>query len=145
MKPGRKRGQNAQQEAFAREYVIDNNAKAAAIRAGYSPKSVDTYGHRLTKLPAVKALIAAQREKIDSAIILTATETLERISAEAMNGENGAIRLKALELLAKHHGLLIERKEIGGPGEFAKMTDDELSSELLDLAERRQAAGPLVN
>ena len=139
MKPGRKRGQNAQQEAFAREYVIDNNAKAAAIRAGYAPKSVDTYGHRLLKLPAVKALIDKQREKIDSRIILTATETLERISAEAMNeGNNAIVRLRALELLAKHHGLLVERHEIGKPGEFAKMTDAEVDSELRELAERRQ-------
>lgn len=44
----------------------------------------------------------------------------------------------ALVDLGKHLGLFIERHEIGDPGEFARMTDDELNSTLGKFA---RAAG----
>lgn len=43
--------------AFAREYVIDYNSTAAAIRAGYSPRSASNQGKLLLQAPAVKAEI----------------------------------------------------------------------------------------
>jgi phage terminase small subunit len=46
-----------------------------------------------------------------------------------------ANKLDALELLGKHLGLFIERHEIGGPGDFARMTDDELHQALVGQAE----------
>ena len=50
-------------------------------------------------------------------------------------------RIKALELLAKYHGLLIERQEIGKPGEFDKLTRQRLNSCLNLLLDRRPASG----
>jgi phage terminase small subunit len=41
------KGLNPKQEQFCREYVQDLNAKQAAIRAGYSPKSAEVNGCRL--------------------------------------------------------------------------------------------------
>jgi hypothetical protein len=35
-------------------------------------------------------------------------------------------QLKASEMIAKHLGGFIERKEVGQPGEFDNLTDDEL-------------------
>ena len=37
---------------------------------------------------------------------------------------------RALELLGKHLGMFIERQEIGEPGQFARMTDDELNNSI---------------
>jgi phage terminase small subunit len=37
----------ARQERFVDEYLVDLNAKQAAIRAGYSPKSAHVEGSRL--------------------------------------------------------------------------------------------------
>ena len=96
--------------------------------------------------PEIKAAIASLSLEIKSKHILSITETLERISAEASNMRNAAKdRIKALELMAKHHGLLIERQEVGGPGDFVKLSDEELESEIMALGAQREAAKPLVN
>ena len=87
--------------------------------------------------PKIKAYIAELDRKIESKHILSATETLERISREAMDMKSRpADRLKGLELLAKHHGLLIERHEVGKPGDFAPLTDDEIDAEIMAWARR---------
>jgi phage terminase small subunit len=42
----------------------------------------------------------------------------------------------ALVDLGKHFGMFIERHEVGEPGEFARMSDDELAQDLLSQAEK---------
>jgi phage terminase small subunit len=44
-------------------------------------------------------------------------------------------QLKASEMIAKHLGMFIERKEIGTPGEFDKLTDEELDARIRKEAE----------
>jgi phage terminase small subunit len=44
-------------------------------------------------------------------------------------------QLKASEMIAKHLGMFIERKEIGTPGEFDKLTDAELDARIRKEAE----------
>tara|TARA_R110000751_G_scaffold53987_2_gene116425 strand:+ start:523 stop:1113 length:591 start_codon:yes stop_codon:yes gene_type:complete len=39
-------------------------------------------------------------------------------------------QLKASEMIAKHLGMFIERREVGQPGEFDKLTDEELEIRL---------------
>ena len=39
-------------------------------------------------------------------------------------------KVKGLEMLAKYFGMFIERKEIGAPGEFDKLSDDELDNRI---------------
>ena len=135
-----------QQKLFCREYLVDRNATAAAIRAGYSAKSANTNACRMMKSTKIKLHIGLLDKKLKSEHILSATETLERISREAMDMENSPKdRLKALELLAKHHGLLVERHEVGGPGEFVKLSDADIDREIMALGALREAAKPLVN
>jgi hypothetical protein len=43
---------------------------------------------------------------------------------------NGAVANRALELLGKELGMFIDRKEVGSPGEFERMTDEELLEEV---------------
>ena len=47
--------------AFAREYVLDENPRQAAIRAGYHPKSAAESARQLLPKPHVQALIAKER------------------------------------------------------------------------------------
>lgn len=57
----------------------------------------------------------------------------------------------SLELLARMGGFLVEKVEIGGPGDFARMADEELNNELLEIgmriglpkAELLKIAGPM--
>ena len=135
-----------QQQLFCREYLADRNATAACIRAGYSKRSAPCTSSRIMARSEIKAYIAELDSTIKSKHILSATETLERISDEAENMKNAPKdRLKALELLAKHHGLLVERHEVGGPGDFVKLTDDEIDAEIMALGAQRELAKPLVN
>jgi phage terminase small subunit len=47
------------QTRFAQEYLFDLNAKQAAIRAGYSPKTAEVQGSRLLGHPNVQAAVDA--------------------------------------------------------------------------------------
>ena len=127
------------QSAFVREYMVSGNAADAARKAGYSARTANAKGHTLiTHDKKVKAKLQVLRKRMETRKILSAQEVLERLSIEAQDEENnGAVRVRALETLAKHHGLLVERREIGLPGAFSKLTDDEIDSEILALAERR--------
>ena len=53
------------QRLFVEHYLVDGNAAAAAIRAGYSRNRADSAGHRLKNLPQVReALALAQAERL---------------------------------------------------------------------------------
>ena len=41
---------------------------------------------------------------------------------------NGSVANKALELIGKELGMFIDPKEVGGPNEFARMSDEELDA-----------------
>lgn len=64
------------QAAFVREYLVDLNATAAAVRAGYSAKTAQWIGPRLVTKSHVQAAIAAamaersERTKIDADWVL---------------------------------------------------------------------------
>jgi phage terminase small subunit len=51
------------QRRFAVEYLVDMNATAAAIRAGYRPLGAAFKGHRLLHSPKIRALIEAEAQK----------------------------------------------------------------------------------
>ena len=41
--------------------------------------------------------------------------------------------MQALELIGKELGMFIDRKEVGGPNEFERMSDEELEAFLLEI------------
>ena len=55
---------------------------------------------------------------------------------------DGMVANKALELLGKTLGLYIERKEIGDPGEFERMSDAELDQALREEVVRLGIGAP---
>lgn len=48
--------------------------------------------------------------------------------------DNGAA-IDGLALLARMGGFLIERHEVGAPGDFSRMTDEELNAELIEVGQ----------
>lgn len=54
---------NPKRDRFVREYLVDLNAKQAAIRAGYSPKTAESQGSRLLSNAKVKAAVEAGMSK----------------------------------------------------------------------------------
>lgn len=117
---------SARQAAFARSLLQGMSAAAAAREAGYSPKYADRQAHRLAKLPQVVAYLEELKAKADDESVMTARETLQRLTSIA-RGEgriprstpNGIYDLppdwtdrhRALDALAKHHGLYSDRRD----------------------------------
>lgn len=67
------------QKIFVSEYLVDLNAKQAAIRAGYSEKTAEVQGSRLLGYVKVAAAIREKLEKRASKLEITA----ERLDQEA--------------------------------------------------------------
>lgn len=133
---------NARQQRFVDEYLVDLNATRAAVRAGYAQGSADVHATRLLAHASVRAAIDAaiakrsERTEITQDYVLkTIRETIERCSqARAVltkKGEHVFVEtpsgqmqpaytfepfavLKGAELLAKHLGMLVDKKELTG-------------------------------
>lgn len=140
-KPLRKPSMTGKMMRFAQEYVIDRNATQAAIRAGYSERSAFAQGARLlrkdkvlqeidrltqelaekTKLTAeaiVADLIEVKERCMQRAPVMVreGKEMVQAIDDEGRNvwqfDSKGANR--SLELLGKHLGMFVERRELTG-------------------------------
>jgi len=126
------------QQAFIAEYLVDLNASASAIRAGYSPKTAYSIGqNNLKKVEIQNAIGELMKSKQDSAIA-TADEVLKYLTSvvrgdideecvvvEGMGDGMSTARIKtkqvspkdrnkAAELLAKRYGLLTENINLSG-------------------------------
>lgn len=64
------------QARFVEEYLVDLNATAAAIRAGYSPDSARTLGSRTRAMPAVDAAIRARQAELAASLGITQEHVL---------------------------------------------------------------------
>ncbi len=116
---------NARQRKFCDEYLIDCNAKQAAIRAGYSEKTAYSIGNENLKKPELKAYIDEQLERLHNEKTADSKEVLEYLTA-VMRGEHreqtlqligegvqkitdidvsAKERLKAAELIGKRYGM----------------------------------------
>ena len=137
---------NARQKRFCDEYLIDCNAKQAAIRAGYSPKTAYSIGNENLNKPELKAYIDEQLEKIHSAKIADAEEVMTYLTS-VMRGEHteqvlkligegvqtvtdidvsAKERLKAAELIGKRYGLFTDKVGVEGVIPVVISGDDQL-------------------
>lgn len=71
------------QRLFIAEYVVDKNAKQAAIRAGYSAKTAEVQGSRLLSNVKVRELIDKKLEKLEEKVGLTAERVMREVKAIA--------------------------------------------------------------
>lgn len=136
------------QQRFCEEYLISGNATAAAVKAGYSPKTAkQTASENLSK-PDIQAYLEEQIEKINSAKIAQAEEVMEYLTS-VMRGESSASvlslcgdgcqkvvqkapdereRLKAAELIGKRYALFTDRMDVGGVVPVVITGDDQLEN-----------------
>lgn len=108
---------NEKQATFVVEYVKDLNATNAAIRAGYSPKTAYSQGHRLLKHADVAEAIFKAKEQrsiqteIDSNWVLrNAVDLYDK----AMAKEQFAVAAQVLKIIGQHVDVqaFLERKEV---------------------------------
>jgi phage terminase small subunit len=99
---------------FVSEYVIDNNATQAAIRAGYSRHTAQEQSSRLLS----KVLIQEAVEKLRAAAAKRNNVTLDEITrmhrkafdVAYAQGQSSAMS-GAAQNLAKLHGLIVDKQE----------------------------------
>jgi len=126
------KGLTDKQKYFVAEYLIDSNAKQAAIRAGYSADSAESIGYELLHKTLVSEAIAAAqvkrslRTEIDQDWALTRLEKIydRCMEEEPVLNENGepigvynfahSGATKSIELILKVQGLLNDKVQLMG-------------------------------
>lgn len=89
---------NYKQECFCREYVIDSNGAAAAVRAGYSERTAKEQASRLLTNANVQAYISQlrldiqERNKITVDEIVTELANMFRVDPKDIYEEDGTVR-----------------------------------------------------
>jgi phage terminase small subunit len=105
------------QKRFVAEYLIDLNAKQAAIRSGYSAKTAEQQGPRLLGYAGIRDLIEASRKKQQERLERTADDIvrdIREIAAQARRSGDLRNALKGLELEGKRLGMFESRVRLGG-------------------------------
>ena len=98
-------------QVFAKEFLVDRNAKQAAIRAGYSVRTAKQQGSRLLTYVDVQEEIAllenAQQEAdhVDRSFVLAGLRNL------ALNAKTESNQVRAYELLGKYLRMFVEQTE----------------------------------
>jgi len=87
----------AKQARFVEEYLIDLNATAAAIRAGYSNKTAATIGHENLRKPKIAEAIRLGREKLSERAQITQEDVLAGLRQEANHLRQGKLALGACD------------------------------------------------
>lgn len=85
----------AMKQAFAREYVIDRNGAAAAVRAGYSPKTAKQRAHTLLCEPEVKEEI----DRLTQAVAARAEERMQVNAQEVIENLTNIMRADIRDVL----------------------------------------------
>ena len=119
------------QKIFAEEYIKDWNGSQAVQRCGSTAEYPEKQAYFWLNNPGVKAYIAhlteerTQRMKIDQGYVL---QKLIFALDKAEKTNNQQVFVRAVELLAKHLGMLTDRQEItgrdGGAIQYEKIKED---------------------
>lgn len=124
------------QKLFCQEYVVDLDAKSAAIRAGYSAKSARHMSYYFSNHPLIMQCINTLLEQAQTARIASAIEVMEYLTAilrgeeveevtvvegigdgysaarNVMKSVSPKDKLKAAELLGKRYGLFNDKLDV---------------------------------
>ena len=135
---------NPRHEAFCRHYVKHGVGRHAYVAAGYKASTepqenapADNCASRLLRTARVSQRIQelriamAKRQDINEDSLI---DELEEARQVAKGVDNAGAMVQATMGKAKLAGLLIERKEVGEAGEFARMSREELEAYIRDNA-----------
>jgi phage terminase small subunit len=140
---------SVRQRRFAEEYVYDFDGKAAAIRAGYAIPFADRQAYILLKHRGVMYYIDHLSKKKETNITLVDENYIIQGIIRALNKAeeitNLTAALRALELLARHKGMLTDKQEItgkdGGAIEIAKKEAEKTADEFVDIINNLRSKG----
>ena len=114
-------GLTPKQQRFVDEYIVDLNATQAYLRAGYkvSETVASVNASRLLANARVQAAIESRKQErarrtevTQDYVIQIIKATIERCSGEGEYDPKSILR--GAELLGKHLGIFVERREVTG-------------------------------
>ncbi len=108
---------NDRQKNFVQQYVMDFNATAAAVRAGYSKKIGYSQGSRLLKKAEVQQAIQQKVAERKKNIKVTVESIVEGLAEIALHGQSESARVRAYELLGKHLNMWTDKVDMTSGGE----------------------------
>jgi hypothetical protein len=121
------------QERFCQAYIETGNASEAYRRVYGTAKMKSETMNRNAKAMTDNSKIATRVRELAEKAVKRHEITVESLTERAIQAFNLAISkeqsagaVSALSFLGKLHGVLIERKEVGKPGDFDNMTSNEL-------------------
>lgn len=126
------KGLTAKQARFVAEYLKDQNATQAAIRAGYSKATANQQGSRLLANVGVAAALRAKQTRVARKAEITVeslAREFEQARQVALKERQASAMVAATTGKGKLAGLLVERhKHSGAIGTYdlTKLTDDQL-------------------
>lgn len=92
---------NDKQVRFCREYVIDNNATQASIRAGYSKKTAHAIGEKLLRKVEVQSFINDLKQDLEKSTQISAQKVLLELSKIAFSNLGDYIYISDNEIMLK--------------------------------------------
>ena len=118
---------NARQELFAQQLASGTTKSEAYATAGYEPDRGNAC--RLTAKNSVKERVAEiQQGAIESTQITVASlvAAADEIRGLAVRDKQYSAAVGAVKEIGILSGLRIDRREVGSPGDFDRLSDEEL-------------------
>ena len=116
----------ARQQRFVDEYLKDLNATQAAIRAGYAAKTANANAASIMLNNGIQEAIEARKQARVERVELEqdwVVNELRKVAQKCLHVEDDDgkpianivnVGVKALELLGRHQGIFIDKREITG-------------------------------
>ena len=140
-------GLTIKQQKSSEAYIATNDAKQALLDAGYAPvKRTDTgemdasktvkRAHQYLSNPKVRAYIETLREEVVEKVAWTAEKVMDKMYQtymRATDAEDYTNANRAMEAIAKHLGMFIDKKEIKQELSHLSENADEDIQKLADV------------
>lgn len=129
---------SAKMKLFVDEYLVDLNASAAVLRAGYRTSNKNRIAAELLAHPLVSAEINRRTEKRREGMELKADFLIHKLVQIIQDpDEKTTDILRAIELAGKSIALWKERQEVtGADGEAIRIEEQKIEREVTDLRSR---------
>jgi len=133
------RALTAKQETFLAEYLKDRNGTQAALRAGYSPKVAHQVATNNLKHPVIASKIRELSARARESAAVTPEFVLRELKNVAEQEDVAqSTKVRALELLAKHLGMLEDRLTIKTDGLSSEQRAERVAILLERVASRSE-------
>lgn len=127
-------GLTGKQLAFVENYLVDLSA-TEAVRKTYKTKNPEEMANQLMNNPGIRYAIDGLKAIRSKNSDVTSDYVLKEVMAivEKNKEDNPNATMRALELLAKHLGMLKERTEISGPDGGAIAYEQKVQEDVTDF------------